>query len=140
MIRAVAMLMTIALTACLQSTAPQAPTIPVTGSWRYTATQTGAMRETLAGTLSIGRQSGSAFQGSIEIVGTSLVTGETRTLSGTLSGEVPSADAVDFDASLEVSPRRHVGRLVADTIVGTWVGTSANGTISGVFRAERLRN
>jgi hypothetical protein len=131
----------IVATGCLQSTEPQAPAIPVTGSWRYTGTQTGAIRETLAGTLVIGRQSGSAFQGSLDIVGTNQLTGETRTLTGILSGVIPSADAVDFDASVGLAPRRHVGRLVGDTITGTWVGTSGGvGTVSGVFRAERIRN
>jgi hypothetical protein len=132
---------TIVATGCLQSTDPQPVTIPMTGTWRYTGTQTGAIRETLVGTLVIGRQSGSAFQGSLDIVGTNQLTGEQRTLNGTLSGVVPSADAVDFDASVELTPRRHVGRLLGDTITGTWVGTSSGGeTVSGIFRAERSRN
>jgi hypothetical protein len=111
------------------------------GSWHYAGAQTGAVRENLTGTLVIGRQSGSAFQGSVEIIATNTLTGETRALHGTLSGSVPSADAVDFDASVELMPRRHVGRLVGDTITGTWVGTSSEGgTVSGIFRAERIRN
>jgi hypothetical protein len=135
---ALALVTAIAATGCLQSTDPQPPTIPLIGSWRYTGTQTGAIRETLLGTLVIGRQSGSAFQGSVDLVATNVVTGEARVLNGTLSGVVASSDAVDFDVSVELTPRRHVGQLVGDTITGSWVGTAAGGgTVSGVFRAER---
>lgn len=135
---AIAVISTILASACLNSTDPQPPTIPLIGSWRYTGTQTGVIRETFTGTLVIGRQSGSAFQGSIDLVATNVVTGDARTLNGILSGVVASSNAVDFDVSVDLIPRRHVGQLIGDTIAGTWVGTAAGGgTVSGVFRAER---
>jgi len=54
-------------------------------------------------------------------------------VSGAQSGAV-----VDFDATIETTPRRHVGQIKADTITGTWVGDGTGGAVaSGTFRVER---
>ena len=96
------------------------------------------MRETLAGTLTISRESGTSFQGQLYLVGVNLQTGGNRVLQGLVSGSASGTDVIDFDAALEAAPRRHVGQIVADTITGTWVGSSSDGTMStGTFRVER---
>jgi len=57
-----------------------------------------------------------------------------------VSGAESDGSVIDFDADLESTPWRHVGQMVADTISGTWVGTSAGGAMAtGTFRVERER-
>jgi hypothetical protein len=100
--------------------------------------QTAPVRENLAGTLTISRESGTSFQGRLDVVGTNPQTGQNRVLGGLVSGSGQASNVIDFDAELEIAPRRHVGQIVADTITGTWVGSSSDGTMSsGTFRAER---
>ncbi len=126
------------LSACLKSTEPQPSLLQLNGSWNYTGVQTGPAPETLSGTLTISRESGTSFQGQLSLQGVNSQTGQTRLLSGIVSGSESGTDVIDFDASLEVTPRRHVGQIVADTITGTWVGSSSDGTMSsGTFRVER---
>lgn len=122
---------------CLKSTEPQPSSLQLAGTWSYTGEQTGPVRENLAGTLTISGESGTSFQGRLELVGTNTQTGETRALTGLVSG-AQSGVVVDFDASLEATPRRHVGQIKADTITGTWVGDGSGGAMaSGTFRVER---
>jgi hypothetical protein len=102
--------------------------------------QTGASGGTLNGTLVIGQQSGASFQGSLEVTSTSAETGEVQSFAGTVSGSAPTVGAIDFDVFLEPLPRRHVARLVGDTLSGTWVRLSGQGVVaSGTFFAHRLR-
>jgi hypothetical protein len=126
------------LSACLKSTEPQPSLLQLNGSWKYTGAQT-VPAETLTGTLIISRESGSSFQGQLNLVGVNSQTQQQKILSGSVSGSESGTDVIDFDANLagETTPRRHVGKIVADTISGTWV-SSADGTMaSGTFRVER---
>jgi len=126
------------LSACLKSTEPQPSLLQLSGTWNYTGVQTVPVRETLSGTLTISRESGTSFQGQLNLVGVNSQTQQQRLLSGVVSGAESGTDVIDFDANLEATPRRHVGQIVADTITGTWVGSSSDGTMSsGTFRVER---
>lgn len=126
------------LSGCLRSTEPQPSLLNLSGSWNYTGVQTGPVRETLTGTLTISRESGNSFQGRVDLVGVNGQTGQSRVLGGLLSGSESGTNVIDFDADLEVTPRRHVGQILADTVTGTWVGSSADGSMSsGTFRIER---
>lgn len=128
----------LSLSACLKSTEPRPSTLQLSGTWNYTGLQTSPVRETLAGTLTISRESETSFQGRLDIVGTNPQSGQTRVLGGLVSGSGSSGNVIDFDADLETTPRRHVGQMVADTIAGTWVGEGSNGAMSsGTFRIER---
>jgi hypothetical protein len=123
---------------CLRSTAPQSSLLQLNGSWSYTGVQTGPVRENLTGTLTISRESGTSFQGRLTLVGENTQTGQQRVLDGLVSGSESATNVIDFDADLESTPRRHVGQIVADTITGTWIGSSPDGTMSsGTFRVER---
>ena len=122
---------------CLKSTEPQPSVLQLNGVWTYTGIQTAPVRETLEGTLTISRESGTSFQGRLDLVGTNSQTGQTRVLGGLVSGSESATDIIDFDANLDMSNRRHVGQIVADTITGTWVDASGGATTSGTFRAER---
>jgi hypothetical protein len=126
------------LSGCLRSTEPQASQLQLSGSWNYTGLQTSPVPETLTGSLSISHESGTSFQGNLVLTGVNGQTGIPRSLSGSVSGSESGTDVIDFDANLESTPRRHVGRIVADTITGTWIITSPNGPMSsGTFRVER---
>jgi hypothetical protein len=127
--------------ACLRSTEPLPSSLALNGSWSYAGVQTGPVRETLSGTLVISRESGTSFQGRVELVGVNGLTGQSRLLNGPVSGSASGADVIDFDADIESTPRRHVGTIVGDTITGTWIGSSSDGTVSsGTFRIERETN
>jgi hypothetical protein len=126
------------LSACLKSTEPQPSLLQLNGTWTYTGVQTGPVRETLTGTLMISRESGTSFQGRLDLIAANSQSGQTRVLGGLVSGAEGGTDVIDFDADLEASPRRHVGQIVADTISGTWIGSASDGTMSsGTFRVER---
>lgn len=127
------------LSACLKSTEPQPSLLQLNGSWNYTGIQTVPVRETLTGTLTISRESGTSFQGQLVLQGTNSQTQLQRTLSGSVSGSESGTDVIDFDANLapETTPRRHVGQIVGDTITGTWVSSADGPMASGTFRVER---
>lgn len=137
-LRALALASAVVLSGCLQSTEPRPSLLQLNGSWNYTGIQTGPVRESLTGTLTISAESGTSFQGRLDLVGVNSQTGQSRVLGGLVSGSESSSSVVDFDANVESSPRRHVGQIVADTITGTWIGSSPDGTMSsGTFRVER---
>lgn len=130
-------LCTVALSGCLSSTEAQPSNLQLTGDWTYTGVQTGSARENLTGELRILDESGTSFQGRLEIVGVNEASNETRVMSGTVSGTA-EGNVIDFDANVEATARRHVGQINGDIITGTWVGSSAGGIMSsGTFRAER---
>lgn len=126
------------VSACLKSTEPQASLIDLMGTWKYTGVQTGPFREDLIGTLTVTSESGTSFQGQLNLFGQNPQTGETRPLNGPVSGSAVGIDVIDLDADIEASLRRHVGRIVVDTITGTWaVPPSGGPMVSGTFKLER---
>lgn len=137
--RTVALVGVLLVSACLKSTEPQPSLLQLNGSWNYTGIQTVPVRETLTGTLTISRESGTSFQGTLVLQGTNSQTQQQRTLSGSVSGSESGTDVIDFDANLaaETTARRHVGQIVADTITGTWVSSADGAMASGTFRVER---
>lgn len=123
--------------ACLQSTAPQPSVLQLSGAWKYTGVQTVPVRAALTGTLTISRESGTSFQGRLDLIAANQQTGQSSVLGGLVSGSASGTDVIDFDADMDVV-RRHVGQIVADTITGTWIGSAPDGTMSsGTFRVER---
>jgi hypothetical protein len=133
----VAFAATIFVSGCLKSTEPQPSLLQLDGSWSYTGIQTGPVRETLTGMLTISLESGTSFQGRLDLVAVNSQTGQSRAFGGLVSGSESGRDVIDFDADVESNPRRHVGQIVGDTISGTWVATSSGITSSGTFRVER---
>jgi hypothetical protein len=133
-----ALICVFATSACLKSTEPQPSTLQLNGTWNYRGVQTSPTRENLSGTLTISRESGMSFQGRLDVIATNAQSGQSVVLGGLVSGAESGSNVIDFDADLEATPRRHVGQIVADTISGTWVGSSSNGAMSsGTFRVER---
>ncbi len=109
--------------------------IDVRGAWTYQATQTTPVLD-MAGTLTIGEQEGATFTGTAQITETDLQ-GTQRTRFGVLSGRVVGGDVVDMDVYMDAQVRRHVARVAADSISGTWTVTGTN-TLNGTFRARRM--
>lgn len=133
----VAGLATVLSSACLSSTSPQPSVIQLAGDWAYSGVQTQPTRQTLTGTLTVSRESGSSFEGRLDLVETDEQSGQSTVLGGVASGSESNTGVIDFDANLD-NVRRHVGQVVADTINGTWVEVAADGsTSSGTFRAQR---
>jgi hypothetical protein len=100
--------------------------------------QNGPAREALTGTLTISRESGMSFQGMLVLDARNEQTGQIRQLNGSVTGSESGSNVIDFDANVDSPARRHVGTIVADTIAGTWIGSSPDGTTSsGTFRVER---
>jgi hypothetical protein len=136
-IRALSVAPLLIAVSCLKSTAPEPSALQLNGSWKYTGVQTQPVRETLTGTFTVSRESGTSFQGRLDIVAANEQTGQSTVLGGLVSGTESENNVIDFDANLE-TVRRHVGQIVADTITGTWIGPSPDGTVaSGTFRVER---
>jgi hypothetical protein len=122
------------VSACLQSTAPQPSVLQLSGAWKYTGVQTVPVRAALTGTLTISRESGTSFQGRLDLTSANQQTGVPTLLGGLVSGSASGTDVIDFDADMDLV-RRHVGQIVADTITGTWIGSAPDGTMSsGTFR------
>jgi hypothetical protein len=130
----------VSIAGCLQPTDTAGTSVPLTGRWQYSARQNDAAGATLIGTLVIAQQSGASFQGSLDVTSTNGATGEVRSIAGTVSGAAPTGGAIDFDAFLETTARRHVARLVGDTLSGTWLRLGDQGvSASGTFTARRIR-
>ncbi len=107
------------------------------GAWSYQAAQN-APSLVLSGTLIVSGQSGPSFNGQLQVVETNQA-GVQRQLSGIVTGTAPNGGTVDFDAFLEQSGRRHVGRVAGDSITGSWLDDSgASVPVTGSFKLRRL--
>jgi hypothetical protein len=132
-LRAALLLLPLVGAACLGTTEPGTGARDLRGAWRYTADQVAPTLQ-LSGDLVIETQRGGEMAGRLaweERDGSGAVTVTGGALTGLMLG---TAD-VDFDVLLAGGARRHVGRLVADTMTGSWV-EPARGR-SGSFRAVR---
>lgn len=121
------------LAGCSLPGEPAAGSTVVRGQWAFTGTQA-APQATMTGYLTIRSQSGDLISGTAgwdERDGFGVV----RSAGGSVSGRVIGEQDVDFDILLEGVVRRHVGRIRADTIDGSWVQFSDGRT--GSFRAVR---
>src|SRR5439155_15696078 len=90
----------------------------------------------LAGTLVVASQSGASFSGNVAAQETDAL-GVPRNVAGIVSGHTLEASSIDFDVFFTTNARRHVGRVVADTMTGTWAEQGGAGALSGSFRAVR---
>lgn len=118
---------------CEISTGPGAAAADVRGTWDYSGQQS-APNLSLEGSLVIGSQRGEVIGGMGSWEASDGLGGVVMQ-GGNLTGQVIGASDVDFDVTLSAGPRRHVARLVADTMTGVWV--DAGGGATGEFRAVR---
>lgn len=118
---------------CAFATDPAAEVADVRGTWTYSGEQA-APALVLTGTLSISAQQGEVLSGQLswqEPDGS----GGTANRGGAVSGRVIETTDVDFDVLVPGVTRRHVGRLVGDSIKGAWIETASGK--SGAFVAVR---
>lgn len=123
--------------ACTGATDGAGKGADVTGSWRYSATQSTA-NVSLDGTLTIGSQQGTTVGGQLEAQETD-PSGAVRNRVGPVTGRVVDSTTLDLDVFLEPVSRRHVGTLRGDSVAGTWAQTSGSGTLTGSFVLRRMR-
>jgi len=114
--------------------------VPVLGTWSYAGQQVAPNAASLTGSLLFTEQTGARIGGSTDVV-ESDARGQQRRLAGPFSGRTVDSTTVDFELVLGAVTRRHVGRVKADSLTGTWVESSTSGlpTASGTFRAARVR-
>lgn len=118
---------------CSLPTSSSGDVADLRGTWAYTGTQSVPALQ-LAGTLSITSQDGDLCGGTLTFTESDGL-GGMRMDGGPVSGRVIERTDVDFDMLRSTGARRHVARLRADTIEGTWVQLSSG--LSGQFRAVR---
>lgn len=132
---------TLLLSACIGSTDVGSAGVSVTGTWRYAGRQTVPADADLAGTLSFTTQVGATVAGALDVTETDF-RGTPRRLAGAVTGRTLDSTTVDFDLVLSTVTRRHVGRVVGDSLTGTWIEQAVAGgapTASGSFRSVRNR-
>ncbi len=127
----VALTAALATGSCRTATACAPPAAPVVlGSWDYAATQTSPTSASLSGVLQITSQCGHDFGGTL--TGTQTDASGNHPFTGVVNGSAVDT-VVDFDAFLDPTPRRHVGKVRSDSMRGTWVEPTDAGTLSGAF-------
>jgi hypothetical protein len=123
------------LSACDSATGAATSTLALSGNWSYTATQT-SPTVVISGTLHIDQTGATMFTGAANFTETDAL-GMVRQRVGQLTGQTVSSDAIDFDVFIDATTRRHVARVQADSMSGTWALT-AGGTGTGSFKAKKL--
>lgn len=119
--------------ACSFPTDPAGEVADVRGTWHYSGDQA-APALTLDGTLLISTQRDDVIGGQLSWQEQG-VAGGVRSDGGPVSGRVIEDSDVDFDVLLAATERRHVGRIIGDTIRGAWIEVSSGR--SGNFVAVR---
>jgi hypothetical protein len=134
------LILVFSLTACAGSTDPGRPGVPVLGAWSYAGKQVAPGTASLTGSISFSTQIGARIGGSMDFVETDS-RGQQRRIAGPFSGRTVDSTTVDIEVVLGTISRRHVGKVNADSLTGTWVESSSDGipTASGTFRSMRGR-
>ena len=107
------------------------------GEWTYQATQDAPASATVHGSMVISTRRCADFQGVLDVVEV-LPTGDSRRVSGPLSGTVLDSTLVRFEAIIGGATREHLARISADSITGDWVQALSGAAASGRFAARRV--
>jgi hypothetical protein len=138
LIATLALLMIHLIGACAGATGDGGAAPDLRGSWSFVGAQTSPQAAELHGVLEIGAQEGDRFTGTIDLL--ELTNGgSVRQLVGQVSGRVLEGTIVDFDATIDAEPRRHVAALSASGVAmeGEWVNGITVGSATGAFRCDR---
>ena len=107
------------------------------GQWTYEATQESPVPASIRGSMVITSRLCSDFQGTLDAVEL-LATGESRRVTGFVSGTMLDSSLFRFEAVIAGDAREHLARIRSDSIAGDWV-QSANGVArSGRFGGKRM--
>ena len=117
-----------------------ASSVPVVGRWSYAGQQVSPATASLSGTFTFTEQTGARIAGTLDYLETDSQ-GQQHRVAGPFAGRTVDSTTLDFEVVLGAVSRRHVGRVKADSLTGTWVESSGNGppTGSGTFRSARAR-
>lgn len=107
----------------------------VVGRWSYSGTQLSPGLE-LEGEIVVSSQEGSSITGTLTYREVTPMS-ESALFGAPLGGRVVGSTDADFDVYLPDGDRRHVARLIVDTMEGQWI-EAASGR-RGTFRAVRSR-
>ena len=124
------------VTSCIDTTGSSAIVPDLIGAWRYVGMQ-GAPLAQLTGTLVIEAQEGELIAGRANWESRT-PTGLVTQAGGSVGGRVIGDSDVDFNVMLSPNPRRHVARIVGDTMRGSWVEVGSG--VAGEFTAIRGGN
>src|SRR5262245_53445628 len=111
------------LAVCVSCSTPSGPcndTGGPRGEWTYQATQDAPTSATIHGSMVITTRRCSDFQGILDVVEV-LPTGESRRVSGPVSGTVLDSTLFRFEAVIGGATREHLARVRADSMTGDWV-------------------
>jgi hypothetical protein len=122
---------------CRSATDGGATPVNVVGTWTYSAIQTSPASAVLSGTLTISRQSGRDFNGTLQVTQTDGQGGSPQNLAGVVSGRALDSVTIDFDAFLSLTGRRHVGTLRGDSVFGDWIESPGLAQQQGTFAGRR---
>ncbi len=123
----------LSLVGCLPPTADAGPVADVLGTWDYSGQQTAPALD-LTGVLVIESQDGATISGRLSWEERD-AGGGLRSEAAPVSGRVIESSDIDFDVLGVGGDRRHVARLTAGAMDGTWVQVQA--LRSGTFTATR---
>jgi hypothetical protein len=123
------------LIACDSPSAGDGGAFDVQGNWRYEATQTLPALD-IEGALQITEQNGGNFTGTVAFTETD-VQGTQHSRTGAINGRFVGNTVVDIDVHVDAQVRRHVARMSADSMNGTW-NVTGTASLTGSFTARRL--
>ena len=123
--------------ACSSPSAPCDEPGRMRGEWTYQATQEAPASATLNGSMVISTRRCADFQGVLDVVEV-LPTGDSRRVSGPVSGTVLDSTLVRFEVIIGGTTREHLARLSADSITGDWVQALSGAAASGRFAGRRV--
>jgi hypothetical protein len=109
----------------------------IDGQWTYEATQETPVPASIHGTMVITSGLCSDFQGSLDAVEV-LATGESRRVSGFVSGTMLDSSLFRFEAVIAGDAREHLARIRSDSIAGDWVQSASGVARSGRFGGKRM--
>ena len=109
----------------------------IDGQWTYEATQDSPVPATMRGSMVITSQACSDFQGSLDAVEI-LATGESRRVTGFVSGTMLDSSLFRFEAVIAGDAREHLARIRSDSIAGDWVQSENGVARSGHFGGKRM--
>jgi hypothetical protein len=122
------------LAGCALPSGPDRSAADVRGQWEFSAEQV-APSLTIEGVLRIESQDGELIVGSASWEERDAL-GIVHLGGGPVTGRMIGASDVDFDILVGAIARRHVARLDADTMSGSWVQPVSSA--AGTWRAVRI--
>jgi hypothetical protein len=123
---------------CLATPVEGSGSAPVVGHWSYAGVQNTGNNAVVNGALVFTSSTAFTYGGSLDVIETASGN-QQRRIVGPLVGRMSSTTAVDFEVTIGLVRRQHIGTVVADTLHGTWFELGTNNVVvaGGTYRAVR---